>query len=82
MELYAEILAHFLSTCKAQIIFPDLCLNTKEIMEQECYRTLCRIIAIVKDGALDDAACFQKIEEIVCALEDIGIDGGSRHDFG
>lgn len=32
--------------------------------------------------ALADSECLQQIEEIVCAFEVLGSDGGSRHDFG
>ena len=45
------------------------------------YQTLLRIQEIVHDETLDDAECFQRIEEIVCAYEAIGSGGGSRHDF-
>ena len=38
-------------------------------------------IPALPPGSLDDAECFQRIEEIVCAYEAIGSDGGSRHDF-
>ena len=37
---------------------------------------------ILDDDSLDDATCFQKIEEIVCVFEEMGFNGGSRHDFG
>ena len=32
--------------------------------------------------AVDDPAYFRKIEEIVSVYESLGLDGGSRHDFG
>lgn len=82
MEIYAEILAHFLSKQKAQILFPNLQFNAAEIVAQQSYLTLCQIKSIIADGTIDDAECFQRIEEIVCALEEIGVDGGGRHDFG
>ena len=82
MELYSEILAHYLSQETAQIIFPDLKINAKEIVELQCYQALCRIKEIIQDETLDDEACFLQIEEIICALEGIGSNGGIRHDFG
>lgn len=37
---------------------------------------------ILEDESLTDEVCFQKIEEIINIFEEIGSDGGSRHDFG
>lgn len=82
MELSVEILARCLAQEDAQIIFPQLQLNAKEILELQCYQTLCRIREIVCDDALEDAECFERIERIVSTLESIGSDGGGRHDFG
>lgn len=82
MELNVEILAHFLTQENAQIIFPELKLNAGEIVEMQCYQTLCKIREIVRDETLEDAECFERIERIVCAFEAIGSDGGNRHDFG
>ena len=82
MELSVEILAHLLSRKNAQLIFPDLELNAKEVVAMQCYQTLCKIREIVQDSTLDNKECFERIERIVCALEEIGADGGTRHDFG
>lgn len=82
MELYAEILAHFLAQENAQIIFPQLQLNAKDIVEMQCYQTLRKIQEIVRDDTLEDKECFDRIEEIICVFETIGSNGGSRHDFG
>lgn len=35
-----------------------------------------------RDDALSDETCFAKIEAIVSLLEELGVDCGSRHDFG
>ncbi len=82
MQFYKEILAHALSKGEIKITFPgeetDLC----QIVENEAYKTLQKIKDILSDDSLDDPECFMKIEEIVCAFESIGSDGGSRHDFG
>ena len=72
MKLYEEILEHAFSSFQ---------FDAERIIEMQCYQTLEKIKAIIKDDSLDDRACFWKIEEIVCALEEIGSDGGSRHDF-
>lgn len=45
-------------------------------------RALLRIRDILADDTLSDENCFQRIEAIVCPLEDLGIDCGGRHDFG
>ncbi len=82
MELYAEILAHYLCNENARITFPDLQINAEEIMQLQCYQVLQKIKAILHDDALEDAECFMRIEQIICALEDVGSNGGNRHDFG
>ena len=82
MKLDAEILAHLLSQENAQIVFPDLQLNAAEIIELQCYQTLCKIRQILQDESLDDQNCFERIEQIVCEFEAIGSSCGNRHDFG
>lgn len=82
MELNVEILAQFLSQENAQIIFPELRLNAAEIVQLQCYQTLCKIQEIVRDDTLEDAECFERIERIICEFGRIGSDGGGRHDFG
>ena len=82
MKLNVEILAHFLSQEDAQIIFPQLQLEAKEIVQLQCYQTLCRIQEIVRDDTLNDSECFERIERIVSEFERIGSNGGGRHDFG
>jgi len=51
-------------------------------VEGVCYKALLQIKDILGDGALDDAECFEKIEQIVCLFEQIGSSGNGRHDFG
>lgn len=82
MELYEEIIINALE--KRQISLAALAQDScmEKIVEGVCYRTLRRIKEIVEDDSLTDEACFWKIEEIVAALEQIGSDGGTRHDFG
>ena len=80
MELYKEILAHALAYGEVKVTFPDM--DISRIVEGECYQALQKIKAIIHDDSLEDAECFMKIEEIICTLEKIGSNGGSRHDFG
>lgn len=80
MELYKEILIHVLSEERVHDSFPNLKFDPAEITEGQCYKALKK--AIIDDDSLEDAECFMKIEEIVCALEEIGSNGGRCHDFG
>ena len=81
MELYKEILCNLLRKEAVEVRFPDLKPRHK-VIESICYRTLERIKEILQDDTLQDKECFLKIEEIICAFEEIGSNGGSRHDFG
>ena len=76
MELYEEILMHWLKTSD------DRSANLTEIVNLISYQTLQKIKAVIEDDSLDDPECFAKIEKIICAFENIGSGGGFRHDFG
>ena len=82
MELLKEIMIQVLMNEDIQISFPGLQLDLSGIVESKCYQALNRIKAIIEDDSLEDSECFMKVEEIVCTLEELGSDGGSRHDFG
>lgn len=82
MELYKEMLIQMLQNEKMQISFPDLDADLHKLLESQCYQALCKIKAILADETLEDASCFAKIEEIVCAFESLGSSGSGRHDFG
>ena len=82
MELYREILTNVLANQEVQVTFPGLGLDAAQIVEGVCYQTLLRIKEIIVDDSLEDSVCFDTIEEIVCAFEAIGSNGGVRHDFG
>ena len=81
MELYHELLAEILSKQQIQITFPDLFLDSAQIVEGICYRALCQIQAILCNDKLRDDECFQKIEAIVQVFESLGASCGTRHDF-
>ena len=51
-------------------------------IEKECMEVLRRIRAILADESIEDPECFERIEQIVCAMESIGLSCGSRHDYG
>ena len=78
MDLYEQILCETI----AREVIPSLHINSKELVEMKCYQTILRIREILSEETLDDQACFWRIEEIVSALDDLGIGGGGRHDFG
>ncbi len=76
MELYQQILASRIGSVTIDTQ------TAKEIVAGDSYKALEKIRAILADDALSDAECFRKIEAIVCFLEELGGDGGGRHDFG
>ncbi|MBP3304502.1 MAG: hypothetical protein J6L24_00895 [Oscillospiraceae bacterium] len=82
MELYKEILAHALMYGEVKVTFPNQNLDISQIIEGECYKALQKIKAIIEDDSLEDKECFTQIEEIVCVFEELGSNGGIRHDFG
>ncbi len=77
MELYERILCETI----ARDVIPSLQLDWARLVELKCYQTILKIYNVVSDDTLDDAACFQRVEQIVCALDELGIGGGGRHDF-
>ena len=78
MELAIKILADYY----AKHGYLEQMVEPAVIIRDRCYRALCRIKEILEDETLEDPECFQKIEEIVCVLEELGADAGIRHDFG
>lgn len=80
MELYEEIVLHQLTKLLDQYSLHGT--SPADFVECVCYQTLQKMKAIIEDDSLDDPECFIKIEQIVCSLEEIGSNGGTRHDFG
>ncbi len=81
MELYKEILINALEKQRAEVYFPDLKISANEIVELTCYKALKQIKEVLQDDSLDDAECFEKIEEIVCIFEKNCGGIAYRHDF-
>jgi len=81
-DLFADILTQAIATGEIQISCSGMDRTIAEVVEGECFQTIKKIKAIIDDDSLDDRDCFCKIEEIICALEGIGSNGGNRHDFG
>ena len=76
-ELHKDILEEL-----EAIIIEKLRVDPADLIELASYRALQNIHAIVRDDSLDDTQCFYKIEKIISTLEELGSDGGSRHEFG
>lgn len=53
----------------------------EKLVEMACYQAIRQIRSILDDESLSDRECFMQIDAIVETLEDLGSDGGSRHDF-
>lgn len=52
----------------------------KELLSERCVQALGEIHSVLDEDTPDEA-CFEKIEAIVRIFENIGADGGTRHDF-
>ncbi|MBQ9744542.1 MAG: hypothetical protein IJW19_05395 [Clostridia bacterium] len=76
MELWEEILLHALKNCNK-----TKRKRLEKVISSKCYFALKSIKSIISDSSLNDRECFLKIEEIICVLEGIGSNGGSRHDY-
>lgn len=59
----------------------DAAVMRAELMKSTACQALEKIRRVLMDGRLDDPACFKRIEEIVRIFEELGSDGGGRHDF-
>ena len=79
MEILQQMVVNMLSRGELGLSLP---LDFIDILNQRCVEILERIRRIVADDTLDDPECFHRIEQIVCVLEENGIDCGIRHDFG
>lgn len=79
MEILNRIVAEKLSRGELHIVLDR---ESVKRLESECMVTLARIRAVLADDSLEDPECFERIEQIVCELEALGIDCGTRHDFG
>lgn len=82
MEFYEELLHRSLGAA-GDALWRDPAFQQQiaTFLESACCRTLRRIREIVADDALTDADCFARVEELVSALERLGLSCGARHDF-
>ena len=82
MELYEEVLSQILAEHLLTYVKDLKWLHLQNTVEERRYEALVKIRDAVRDDTLDDEQCLVKIDEILCALEEIGIRTGTRHDFG
>ena len=82
MDLYLDLLAKILAKGEVQIHFSGIELDANKLIYEKCYWALCEIKKVIEDDTLEDPECFMRIEKIICLLEDLGSNGGTRHDFG
>ncbi|MBQ9704103.1 MAG: hypothetical protein IJV68_06125 [Clostridia bacterium] len=79
MELWEEILLQILRDEKIKCSLKGKSLG--RLISSKCYVALQKIKNIIEDSSLSDKDCFIKIEEIINAFEELGSNGGSRHDY-
>lgn len=70
---YIRTLSKFLAGEKAQILFPNLNLDAKEIVELECYRALHEIKAIImRDPEHETGSSI--LQKIIYLLNTLGVE--------
>ena len=80
MDLYKDILIEVLQKSTVEVNFKNIRLQPDKVVETECYKALRAIRAILDNDDLDDCECYRRIEMVVCLFEEIGSNGGNRHD--
>ena len=79
-DLYRDILIRLLSQQEVKVTFENLDIaNPNEMIEKTCFQALQKIRQVLDNDELQDFEC---IDQIITILEDVGANGGSRHDFG
>lgn len=81
MQLAKEIFSKALAEEILRHISTDS-FDLKSIIEMPCYIALREIKAILEDESFTDEECIIKIDEIIHIFEELGYNGGPRHDYG
>lgn len=79
MELKQQLIWDGLEKGELQIVLSE---QAEQWIEGRCYRALQTIRRVLMDDSINDEECFMRIEGILDAFEEIGSNGGTRHDFG
>lgn len=84
MNFYESLVSGFVERARAMAGFTkeEEKALAAELMKESSCRALQEIREVLRDGRLEDPECFRRIEQIVTVYEDLGSDGGGRHDFG
>ena len=78
-NLYQNVLIKVLSQQDIKVTFENLSIESpNEIVEKASFAALHKIREVLDNDGLQDFEC---VERIIAILEEIGTDGGSRHDF-
>ncbi len=80
-DLWKEILFWLLQDEEIEVRFPQAP-DFQKLFENKCCKALDEIKEVIEDESLEDKECFERIERIVRIFEEMGSDGGARHDFG
>lgn len=81
MDLYREIIIDMLKSEEFNITLKNLTENMSDKVEMKCYKALQKIKAVINDDSLSDSECFIQIEQIIRIFEELGSNGGNRHDY-
>lgn len=83
MELDIALLRQIEKTILLDTVYDERKLSEEAmqaLLRERCCQALCAVRRVLDEDTPDES-CFQKIEAIVRAFEDVGADGGARHDF-
>lgn len=77
-NLFKEILTKILEKQKVEVYVKLSPKDITDLLNNTCYKALNKIQEIIQNDNYDDFEC---IERIVCVFEEIGSNGGNRHDY-
>lgn len=71
MEFYEEILLRALRQQELVVTIPQLEMNTKELLQMECYQALKAVRNIVRNERLDDRQRLERLESLLSLFEQL-----------
>lgn len=81
MDLFKDVIYDKIKKDEITVIISGKNADIDRIVESTCYKALNEIKSILENDSLTDEECFLKIEEIIRVFEQLGSNGGNRHDF-